>query len=143
MGQVSNRPTMPPSVEARFAHDSEKAMSATMRPIRLARPSPMPDSPSSEVRLAARTSRLPPMPSGPPPAMSDELWACTMVGTLRVTIGHDELKTLHLNHRAGFLLSLMDASLDLETLVDLSGMPRGEVLEIVRGFYESGVVEFR
>jgi hypothetical protein len=127
---------MPPSVEARFAHDSEKAMSLTLRPIRLARSSPLPVGPSSEVRLATR-------PSQPPPVMTDEEWARTMVGTLRVTMGYDELKSLRVDHRAGFLLSLMDASLDLETLVDLSGMDRSKVLEIVRGFYESGVVEFR
>jgi len=126
---------MPPSVEARFAHDSEKAMSLTLRPIRLGRSSPLPVGPSSEVRLATRPSQ--------PPVMTDEEWALAMVGTLRVTMGYDELKSLRVDHRAGFLLSLMDASLDLETLVDLSGMDRSEVLEIVRGFYESGVVEFR
>jgi hypothetical protein len=37
----------------------------------------------------------------------------------------------------------MDASLDLETLIDLSGMDRSAVLNLVRGLYETGVVVFR
>ena len=127
---------MPPSAEARFVHDSEKAMTASLRPLRLGTPAGVPAAPSSTVRLATR-------PSPPPATMTDDVWARTMVGTLRVTLGYDELMRLRLDHRAGFLLSLMDASLDLETLVDLSGMQRGEVIELVRGFYESGVVEFR
>jgi len=69
--------------------------------------------------------------------MSDEAWARTIVGTPRVTMGYDELKHLNVDHRAGFVLSLMDGSLDLETLIDLA------VLELVRGFYEAGVVVFR
>jgi hypothetical protein len=47
------------------------------------------------------------------------------------------------DHRAGFVLSLMDGSLDLETLIDLAGLERDAVLELVRGFYEAGVVVFR
>lgn len=95
----------------------------------------MPEGPASEVRLAASSSQ--------PPAMTDEAWARTIVGAPRVTIGSDELKKLHVDHRAGFVLSLMDASLDLETLIDLCGMDRSAVLELVRGLYELGVVVFR
>ena len=55
----------------------------------------------------------------------------------------DELKRLPLDHRAGFLLSLMDGAMDLETLVEVAGMPQGEVLRLVRDLFESGVVDFR
>jgi hypothetical protein len=130
---------MPPTVEARFAHDTEQALRTASRPLRLARPSsptmPEGEGRASEVRLVASSSQ--------PPAMTDEAWARTIVGAPRVTVGSDELKKLHVDHRAGFILSLMDASLDLETLIDLCGMDRGAVLELVRGLYELGVVVFR
>ena len=130
---------MPPTVEARFAHDSEKAMRIGSRPFRSRRAGPtsptIPEGPASEMRLATRPS--------PVPAMTDEAWARTIVGTPRVTLGCDDLKQLQVDHRAGFVLSLMDASLDLETLIDLSGMERGAVLNLVRGLYETGVVVFR
>jgi hypothetical protein len=128
---------MPPTVEARFAHDSERALRTGSRPLRLAPPdSPtIPESPSSEVHLSLRPSPL--------SLMSDEAWARMIVGAPRVTMGYDELKRLHVDHRAGFVLSLMDGSLDLETLIDLAGLERDIVLELVRGFYEAGVVVFR
>jgi hypothetical protein len=130
---------MPPTVEARFAHDSEKAMRIGSRPFGPRRSGPssptLPEAPASEMRLAARPS--------PVSLMTDEAWARTIVGTPRVTMGSDELKQLQVDHRAGFVLSLMDASLDLETLIDLSGMERGAVLNLVRGLYETGVVVFR
>jgi len=55
----------------------------------------------------------------------------------------DLLKRLPLDHRAGFLLSLMDGAMDLETMVEIAGMPREDVLRVVRDLYESGVVDFR
>jgi hypothetical protein len=129
---------MPPTVEARFAHDSEQALRTGSRPFGLRQRqdgATIPEAPPSQVRLAARPS--------PMPGMTDEAWARAIVGTLRLAVGFDELKRLQLDHRAGFLISLMDASLDLETLVDLSGMDRADVLGLVRSFYESGVVVFR
>jgi hypothetical protein len=97
----------------------------------------MPEGPASEVRLTACSSKP------PAPAMTDEAWARAIVGAPRLAVGSDELKKLHVDHRAGFVLSLMDASLDLETLIDLCGMDRSAVLELVRGLYELGVVVFR
>jgi hypothetical protein len=55
----------------------------------------------------------------------------------------DLLKRLPLDHRAGFLLSLMDGAIDLDTMVEIAGMPRREVLRLVRDLFESGVVDFR
>jgi hypothetical protein len=37
----------------------------------------------------------------------------------------------------------MDGNVDLETLAQVSTMPRDEVIRIVRDLYESGIVEFR
>jgi hypothetical protein len=130
---------MPPTVEARFAHDSEKAMRIGSRPHPARRSGPssptLPESPTSEMRLAARPS--------PVALMTDEAWARTIVGTPRVTLGCDELKQLPVDHRAGFVLSLMDGSLDLEMLIEISGMERDAALNLVRGLYETGVVVFR
>jgi hypothetical protein len=53
------------------------------------------------------------------------------------------LQNLPLDNRAGFLLSRMDGVLDLDMLVEVSGMSRDEVLRIVRDLVESGVVDFR
>jgi hypothetical protein len=48
-----------------------------------------------------------------------------------------------LDHRAGFLLSLMDGTVDLDTLIDVSGMPRDDVLSIVSELHEVGAVDFQ
>ena len=126
---------MPPTSEARFARDSEKALRVSSHPTRNFA-SPLPIGPTSNTRMVTPSS-------GPPLRMTDEAWARTMVGSPCVTMALGELKELHLDHRTGFILSLMDALIDLETLVDLSGMDRDEVLELVRGLYEAGVIIFR
>lgn len=66
-----------------------------------------------------------------------------MVGNLHVRLEGEALKRLPLDHRAGFLLSLMDGSLDIESLVEVSGMPRDEALRIVRDLHDSGVIDVR
>jgi hypothetical protein len=73
----------------------------------------------------------------------DEIWARAMTGSLVAAIGLDALKGTPLDHRAAYLLSWMDGTVDLETLVEVSTMPRGEVIRIVRELYESGIVEVR
>jgi hypothetical protein len=55
----------------------------------------------------------------------------------------DELKRLPLDHRAGYLLSRMDGSIDLETLVEVASLSRREVLRMVRDLVDLGVVAFR
>jgi predicted HTH domain antitoxin len=37
----------------------------------------------------------------------------------------------------------MDGAIDLDTMVEIAGMERGEVLRLVRDLFESGVVDFR
>jgi hypothetical protein len=77
------------------------------------------------------------------PVLTNEAWARSMEGVPVVQMTNDGLKRLPLDHRAGFVISLMDGSLDLATIIDLSGMDRDEALSLVRDLYESGVVEFR
>jgi hypothetical protein len=74
---------------------------------------------------------------------TDETWARSMTGPLATTRPLDQLKGMPLDHRTAYLLTWMDGSIDLDTLVEVSTMPREEVLRIVRDLYESGIVEFR
>jgi hypothetical protein len=37
----------------------------------------------------------------------------------------------------------MDGAVELETMVEIAGIPREEVLRLVRDLFESGVVDFR
>jgi len=76
-------------------------------------------------------------------AATDEEWARTMKGSLAAAVPLDELKGMPIDHRAAYLLSWMDGTVDLETLAQASAMPREEVLRIVRDLYESGIVELR
>ena len=125
----SDRPTIPPSFDVeKFAKDSDARISA-VAPVES-----VPAEPTSEVRLMTRP-RIDPV--------THESWARAMTGTLHVRLEGDALKRLPLDHRAGFLLSLMDGTLDIDTLVEVSGMPRDEVLRIVRDLHDSGVVDFR
>jgi hypothetical protein len=131
MSRSSELPTIPPPFDvSRFAKDSDAklAAAATSAPEeeRVA---------ESEMRLATRR------PMGI--AATDEEWARTMKGSLAAAVPLDELKGMPIDHRAAYLLSWMDGTVDLETLAQASAMPREEVLRIVRDLYESGIVELR
>gem|GEM_PF-1822008 len=165
MPKRSDRPTMPPSFDvARFAKDSDALITAV---------TPKPPPPASEldgeievqgeveIDLDETTPDAPGPPAGAVPDLTarsevrlvtrpkmgpittDEAWARTVSGAPTVVMAPAALKRLPLDHRAGFVLSLMDGVLDLATLADVSGMPREEVLRVVRDLYESGVVDFR
>ena len=95
----------------------------------------LPEAPQSEVRMATRPEMR--------AALTDEAWAGRMAGSPVVVMGVESLKRLPLDHRAGFLLSLMDGAIDLDTMVEIAGMPRAVALRMVRDLFESGVVDFR
>jgi predicted transcriptional regulator len=46
-------------------------------------------------------------------------------------------------HRAGFLLSLVDGVSTLEAIVDACGMPKLEALRILNELTQRGIVAFR
>jgi hypothetical protein len=79
----------------------------------------------------------------PPIEAPNEAWAATMTGPPVVSLDARAIRQLPLDHRTGFVLSLIDGVVDLETLVVIAAMPREEVLRIVRALEESGVVSFR
>jgi hypothetical protein len=130
-GRRSELPTVPPPFNVdRFAKDSDARLSAAAASV----PAEA-DVASSETRLVTRRpAEL---------ADTDESWARAMSGSLVAAIPLTELKGMPLDHRAAYLLSWMDGNVDLETLAQVSTMPREEVIRIVRDLYESGIVEFR
>src|SRR5260370_19250552 len=131
MVRSSNRPTLPPSFGvAGYARESDRKSRASLPCV-----SDAVAVTPSEVRRVSRPH------TGT--VVSTEAWARTVLGTPVVIMSPDSLKRLPLDHRAGFVLSLIDGSVDLETLVDLSGMDRNEVLALVRHLCDSGIVVFQ
>lgn len=126
----SELPTVPPVFDVeRYAKDSDAKLAAAV-------PAPGEGPPAhSEMRLATRRPEA--------AASTDEAWARAMKGALMASVPLDELKGAAIDHRAAYLLSWMDGTVDLQTLLEVSTMPREEVLRIVRDLYESGIVEFR
>jgi hypothetical protein len=56
-------------------------------------------------------------------------------------VAGERLENSMLDHREGFVLSLVDGQLDVEAIVDICGMPRAEVLEILESLRLSGVIQ--
>jgi hypothetical protein len=59
---------------------------------------------------------------------------------VRVVVPNDQIRWLSLDHRAGFLLSLVDGSSTIEELLDISGMPRLDALRILYGLLDQRVI---
>jgi hypothetical protein len=59
---------------------------------------------------------------------------------VRVAVPNDQIRWLSLDHRAGFLLSLVDGSSTIEELLDISGMPRLDALRILFGLLDQRVI---
>jgi hypothetical protein len=66
------------------------------------------------------------------------------VGGRRAVLGRRvdgaELRWLGLDHRAGFLLSMVDGTTTVEEIVDLSGMPEHEALRLLAELIDGGTV---
>lgn len=60
---------------------------------------------------------------------------------LAVRVANNEVRWLGLDHRAGFLLSLVDGTTTVDELVDLSGMKRHEALRLLAELLDVGAVE--
>jgi len=63
--------------------------------------------------------------------------------TVSVAIPNDEIRWLSLDHRAGFLLSLVDGSLTLEEILDISGMPKLEALRLMFTLFDQHVIRLK
>ncbi len=67
--------------------------------------------------------------------------ALSAVPVLAVT--PEELSSVSVDHRAGFLLSLLDGETTIEALLDVSAMPRDETLSILQDLVGQGIVSLR
>ena len=59
---------------------------------------------------------------------------------LRVGLAPDAIQELSLDHRAGFLISMLDGHATIDEIVDISGMPALEVLRLLFEMSEQGVI---
>jgi len=59
---------------------------------------------------------------------------------VRVAVPGDQIRWLSLDHRAGFVLSLIDGSSSVEELLDISGMTRLDALRILFTLYDQRVI---
>jgi hypothetical protein len=69
---------------------------------------------------------------------SARLGALTQV--VNIAIPSDQIRWLSLDHRAGFLLSLVDGASSVEELLDICGMPRLDALRILYQLLEQRVI---
>lgn len=60
---------------------------------------------------------------------------------VKMLIAEDQLRWLSVDHRAGFVLSLIDGQATLEQILDIAGMPRLDALRILAELSERGVIE--
>lgn len=60
-----------------------------------------------------------------------------------VVVPRTQMRWLSIDHRAGFVLSLVDGSVSVETILDLSGMPRLDALRILHELVQQKIVAFK
>lgn len=60
-----------------------------------------------------------------------------------IKISGSELRRLGLDHRGGYLLSLVDGELTLREIRDVSGMPRAEILKTLTALLDAGAIAIR
>ncbi len=73
----------------------------------------------------------------------DQLYTARLssVGTVpRLAVPSTEIRWLGIDNRAGFLLSRIDGTHDVDELVDISGMPRLEVLKTLTELLDAGTI---
>jgi hypothetical protein len=59
---------------------------------------------------------------------------------VELLVSSDQLKWLSVDHRAGFVISLVDGVATLEEILDVAGMPRLDALRILVALKERGVI---
>jgi hypothetical protein len=60
-----------------------------------------------------------------------------------VMVPRDQLRWLSIDHRAGFVLSLVDGVSSLEMILDVSGMPELDTLRILTELAQQRIIAFR
>lgn len=59
---------------------------------------------------------------------------------LRIVISNEELRSLHLDHRAGFLLSCIDGMSSIDDILDVSGMRELDALRILFELVQESII---
>jgi HD-GYP domain-containing protein (c-di-GMP phosphodiesterase class II) len=108
-----------------------------------------PPADAAEPRLAPKITVPPRITSSAPPAGAGastedtERECLAVLGSLdRVprVVAAGDLGKRSLDHRAGFVLTFVDGMSSIDTILDASGLPRLEVLRILRDLVQAGVV---
>jgi hypothetical protein len=60
-----------------------------------------------------------------------------------VVVPRTQMRWLSMDHRAGFILSLIDGSSSIEMILDVSGMPKLDALRILHELVQQKIVAFR
>jgi hypothetical protein len=60
-----------------------------------------------------------------------------------VVVPRAQMRWLSMDHRAGFVLSLIDGSSSIEMILDVSGMPKLDALRILHELVQQKIVSFR
>jgi hypothetical protein len=60
--------------------------------------------------------------------------------TVTVAVSPEQIRWLSLDHKSGFLLSLVDGNSSIEELLDISGMPRLDALRILSTLAQQKVI---
>ncbi len=154
----SDRPTVPPSFDLdEFARDSE----VRLRSVQPATGETTTDEarrlleqgePEMALFLLARLLQLAPMNADASAlsqkcsvALEQQCWS--VIGPhstiLVVAVSPGELKGFALDNVSGFLLALIDGRTNVETLLDLCGLPRLTALRHLRDLVTRGIVQIR
>ena len=64
----------------------------------------------------------------------------TLKAVPRILVGPAEIAELRIDHRAGFLLGVIDGMQTLEEILDVCAMPAAEALEVVKRLVDLGVI---
>jgi hypothetical protein len=78
-------------------------------------------------------------PATPPPAA--ELPASDLIRVPTRRLDAAQALALRLDHRAGFILSLVDGVSPVEAILDVCGMPRAEAVSIMKQLIGVGAIE--
>jgi HD-GYP domain-containing protein (c-di-GMP phosphodiesterase class II) len=102
--------------------------------------------PAPKVSLPPRITSTPPAAGAPDADALERAYVETLGSldrVLRVAMAGANLAALSLDHRAGFVLSFVDGMSSVEDLLDVSGLPRLELLRILCELVRAGVVTGR
>ena len=71
---------------------------------------------------------------------AEPIAAITRATVPTLSMPPDRIRDAQLDHRAGFILSHVDGISDVETILDVSGMPEADVMRILRDLATKGII---